>query len=238
MKKKEISLEELLEAGCHFGHQVKRWHPKMKPYIWTVKNGVHVFDLVKTKKELEKAAAFVKAITTKTGKIIFVGTKRQASGIIEKEAKRCGVFYVNHRWLGGTITNWQEIKKRIDKLVDMKQKKKEGEYDKYTKKENVLIDREIARLERFFGGLVGLEELPEAIFIVDCKKEEVVVKEAKTKGVKIIGIVDTNTDPSDIDYVIPSNDDAVGSIKLIVSKIAEAVIEAKSVKRKAKNDKD
>lgn len=223
--KKKVSLEDLLEAGCHFGHQAKHWHPRMTPFIWTVRDGVHVFDLAKTKKCLEKAADFAKATAAKSGKIVFLGTKRQTRGIIKEEALRCGMPYVDQRWLGGTITNWEQIKKSIDKLVEMREKRKKGEYEKYTKKENILINREISRLEKFFGGLVGLEELPEAIFVVDCKKENEAVKEAKMKGVKVIGIVDTNTDPTDVEYVIPANDDAVGSIKLIVSYIAEAIID-------------
>ena len=227
MKKKEISLEELLEAGCHFGHQSKRWHPEMKPYIWTVRNGVHIFDLTKTKKQLEKAMAYVKDVTAKGGKIVFVGTKRQAGGVIKEEAKRCGMPYVSCRWLGGTITNWEQIKKSIDKLIEMKKKRKEGEYEKYTKKENVLINRDVSRLERLLGGLVRLEELPTAVFVVDCRKEEAVVKEANMKGIKVIGIVDTNTNPSAIDYLIPANDDAVGSIQLITSSVAEAIIEGR-----------
>lgn len=226
--KKKVTLEELLEAGCHFGHQAKRWHPEMKSYIWTVRDGLHIFDLTKTKEHLEKAAVFAKQIRAKGGKIVFVGTKRQTHGIIKEEALRCGMPYIDQRWLGGTITNWKQIKKSIDKLIDMKAKKKEGEYEKYTKKENILIDREISRLERFLGGLVGLEEFPEAIFVVDCKKEEAAVKEAKMKGIKIIGIVDTDTNPSGIDYLIPANDDSVGSIKLITSRMAEAIIEGKS----------
>lgn len=226
--KKEITLEGLLEVGCHFGHQAKRWHPKMEPYIYTVRNGVHIFDLAKTKKGLEKAATFAKATAAKGDKIVFIGTKRQTDGIIKEEAIRCDMPYVSQRWLGGTITNWNQIKKSIDKLIEMKEKKEKGEYEKYTKKENILINREISRLEKFFGGLVGLEELPTAIFVVDCKKEEAAVKEAKMKGVKVIGIVDSNTDPSLVDYVIPANDDAVKSIKLIVSSIADAIIDGQS----------
>lgn len=227
MKKKETSLEELLEAGCHFGHQAKRWHPKMKPYIWTVRGGVHVVDLAKTKNRLEKAMAFAKATASQGHKILFVGTKRQAGGIIKEEAKRCGMPYLHQRWLGGLISNWEQVKKSIDKLVEMKAKKKAGDYEKLTKKENLLLSREIARLEKFFGGLVGLKALPEAIFVIDCKKEKAAVKEAKMKGVPIIGFVDTNTDPTGIDYPIPANDDAVGSIKLITSSIAEAIIEGR-----------
>jgi len=230
MKKKiekEIILEELLEAGCHFGHQAKRWQPKMKKYIWTVREGVHIFDLAKTKKCLEKAIEFVKEITAQGKKIIFVGTKRQARSIIKEAAQNCGMPYVAERWLGGTITNWRQIKKSIDKLIEMKKKREESEYDKYTKKERILIDREVSRLEKFFGGLVDLKDLPEAVFIVDCRKEEAAVKEAQMKGIKLVGLVDTNTDPTGIDYPIPANDDSAGSIRLIVGKIADAVIEGK-----------
>lgn len=226
-----ITLEQLLEVGSHFGHQAKRWHPKMKPYIWTVREGVHVFDLAKTKEKLEQAMAFVKETAAKGGKILFVGTKRQAMGIVKEEAIRCGMPYLTERWLGGAITNWQQIKKRIDKLLEMQEKREKGEYEKYTKKENLLIDREISRLERFFGGVVDLQELPAAIFVVDAKKEAAAVKEAKMKGIKVIAIVDTNTNPDGVDYLIPANDDAVGSIKFIVSQIASAVINAKTKTR-------
>jgi len=226
-KKNEITLEELLKAGCHFGHQAKRWHPKMAPYIWTVRDGIHVFDLVKTKAGLDKAAVFAKDTAVRAEKILFIGTKRQARGFVKEEAIRCKMPYMVERWLGGAITNWPQIKKSIDKLLEMKDKRKKGEYKKYTKKENILIDREINRLKRFFGGLVELEDIPAAIFVVDCKKESAAIKEANMKGVKVIGLIDTNTDPVGVDYVIPANDDAIGSIKLIVSCIAEAVISGK-----------
>lgn len=219
----KVPLEELLKTGCHFGHQARRWQPKMAPYLYTVRDGIHIFDLAKTQSGLEKACEFVKDLSQKDGKIVFVGTKRQAQAIIKEEASKVGALYVSERWLGGTITNWEEIKKRVDRLSEMKEKKEKGEYEKYTKKENILFDREIARLERFFGGLVGLEELPEAIFVVDTLREETAVKEARRKGVKVVGVVDSNSDPDMVDYVIPSNDDAVRSIKLIVGKIAEAV---------------
>jgi len=223
-----VSLEKLLKAGCHFGHQARHWHPKMKPYIWATRDGIHILDLAKTKAALEKAMAFAKKLASQGKMIVFVGTKRQASGIIKEEAQRCGMPYVNRRWLGGTLTNWAQVKKSIDKLLDKKEKMEKGEYEKYTKKERLLIEREINRLERFLGGLVDLKELPEAIFVVDCRKEEVAVKEAKMTGVKIIGLVDTNTDPTGIDYPIPANDDAVGSIKLVVGKITQAILEGKS----------
>lgn len=237
MSKKKITLKDLLEAGCHFGHQSRRWNPKMKPYLYTVREGVHVFDLVKTKEGLEEAAAFAKATAAKGETIIFVGTKRQAKAVIKEEAKKAGMPFVDERWLGGTITNWAQVKKSIDKLKDLKTKKEADEFKKYTKKENILIDREIARLEKFFGGIIDLANLPEAIFVVDIKKEVAVVKEASMKGITTIGIVDSNADPDLVDYVIPANDDAIGSIKLIVEVMAEAVREGKRVfeKRKKKS---
>lgn len=223
IKKISILLEDLLEAGCHFGHQSRRWHPKMAPFIWTVREGVHIFDLAKTKAALEKAAAFASATAAQGGLIVFVGTKSQARSIIQEEAKRCRMPFVSQRWLGGTITNWEQIKKSLDKLTEMIKKRENNEYDKYTKKERLLIDREINRLQRFLGGLISLKELPEVLFVVDCKKEESAIKEAKMKNIKIIGIVDTNTDPTGVDFPIPANDDAVASIKFIVSKIAQAI---------------
>jgi len=223
----KISLKDLLEAGAHFGHQAKRWNPKMKPYLFGVRNGVHIFDLVKTKEGLEKAVDFVKNLTAEGGVIVFVGTKRQAAEIVKEEAKKAGVPHVWERWLGGTITNWEQIKKSIEKLVEMKEKREKGEYKEFTKKENILIDREIARLERFFGGLVGIKELPSAIFVVDTKKEEAAVKEAKKKGITVVAVVDSNSDPDLVDYVIPGNDDAVGAIKLMVGTIAEAAREGR-----------
>lgn len=218
----KISLKDLLEAGCHFGHQSARWNPKMKPYLYTVRDGVHVFDLAKTKEGLEKTCEFVKKLTAKGEKIVFVGTKRQAQAIVKEEAKKAGVPFVSERWLGGTITNWGQIKKSIAKLTEMIEVREKGEYKKYTKKEQILLDREISRLEKFFGGLVGLEDLPAAIFVVDIKKEETAVREANREEIPVIAIVDSNSNPDLADYVIPANDDAVGSIKLIVGVIAEA----------------
>lgn len=225
----KISLKDLLEAGAHFGHQAKRWNPKMKPYLFGVRDGVHIFDLVKTKEGLEEAAAFVKNLVAKGEIIVFVGTKRQAAAIVKEEAKKAGVPFVWERWLGGTITNWEQIKKSIEKLKDLRTKKEAGEFKKFTKKENILIDREIARLERFFGGLVGLGELPAAIFVVDTNKEEAAVKEANKKGITVVAMVDSNSDPDLVDYVIPVNDDAVGAIKFVVGVIAEAAREGKQV---------
>lgn len=223
----KVSLKDLLEAGAHFGHQARRWNPKMKDYLFGVRDGIHIFDLAKTKEGLEEAAKFVKTTAAEGGKIVFVGTKRQAGAIIKEEAKKAGMPFVDQRWLGGTVTNWGEIKKRIDKLLEMKEKKEKGEYKKYTKKEQLLIDREIAKLERKLGGLVGLEDLPEAIFVVDTKKEKAAVREAKRKGIPVVAVVDSNSDPDLVDYVIPANDDAVGAIKMIVSVIGEAAKEGR-----------
>jgi len=230
---KEISLRDLLEAGCHFGHQTTRWHPKMKPFIFTARDGIHIFDLVKTKEGLEAAANFVKATVAEGGQIIFVGTKKQAQEIVKNAAQRVNMPYLTERWVGGLITNWEEIKKRINYLTDLKAKKAEGYFKERTKKENLLIDREIAKLERIFGGVSNLTSVPAAIFVTDGRKEDGALKEARRRGVKTIAIVDTNVDPSNVDFVIPANDDATKSIELIVGVIAEAVEEG----RKAKSEK-
>lgn len=233
---RKITLKELLEAGCHFGHQTRRWNPKMKLYLYDVRDRVHIFDLVKTKEGLEEAMKAGRKAAAEGKRIVFVGTKRQAQAIIEEEAKKAGVPYVSERWIGGTITNWEQIKKSIERLIKMTETRKKGEYKKYTKKEQLLLNREIARLEKFYGGLVGLEKAPEILFIVDVKKEEVAVKEARKKEVPVIAIVDSNSDPDGADWVIPANDDAVGSIKFITEKIAEAVKEGRKIREK-KNDK-
>jgi small subunit ribosomal protein S2 len=231
---KEISLKELLEAGCHFGHQARRWNPKMKPYLYDVREGVHIFDLAKTKEGLEAAQEFLKKAAAEGKVIVLVGTKRQAWSVIVEEAKNAGVPYVNQRWIGGTITNWEQIKKRLDKLAEMKKAREKGEYQKYTKKERLLLDREILLLEKTYGGLSGLEKVPEVLFIVDVKKENVAVKEAIKKGVELVAIVDSDSDPDGIDYVVPANDDAVGSIKFLTIKIAEAIKEGREIFKKKK----
>ena len=234
----QINLKDLLEAGCHFGHQARRWNPKMEEYIYIKREGVHIFDLEITARKLAEAMAFVYGLIQEGKSIVFVGTKRQASPIIKEEAERCGTHYVAARWLGGTITNWEQIKKSIDRMIDLEEKKKTGEFDKYTKKENIIIDRDIEKLNRFLGGLRNLKKIPEAIMVVDVKKEIAAVKEARCKGVKIVGLVDTNSDPDLVDYPIPVNDDAVGSIKFIVSKLAEAVIGGKGLPEKKTVKKD
>lgn len=227
-----ISLKDLLEAGCHFGHQSRRWNPKMAPYIWQVRDGVHIFDLAKTAQKLKEACMAAKDLAAKGGTIVFIGTKRQAQAIVIEEAKKAGMPYVTNRWLGGTITNWEQIKKSLDKLKEMREKKEKGEYQKYTKKENIMIEKEISRLIKSLGGLEGLKAIPEAIFIVDAKREISAVKEANFKEVKVFAILDSNADPEPINYLIPANDDAVRSIKLIVSQFAQAV--AEGVKLRAK----
>ena len=232
MVKSKVSLQDLLEAGAHFGHQPRRWNPKMKKYLYGIRNGVHIFDLVKTKELLEEACEYVKNLVAEGGTIVFVGTKRQAADIIREEAIRAETPYVAQRWLGGTITNWEQIKKSIDKLLKMKEKKEAGEYKKYTKKENLLLDREVNRLEKFFGGLVTIKKIPEAIFIVDVKREEAAIKEANMKGVKVIAAVDSNSDPVMVDILIPINDDAVRAVKLVVSQLADAVIAGRQIGQK------
>ena len=224
----EIALKDLLEAGSHFGHQSRRWNPKMKPYLYGVRDGIHIFDLVKTKEGLDQAIEYVRKLTAEGKNIGFVGTKRQAQAIIMEEAKNAGMPYVSHRWLGGIITNWEQIKKSLDRMLDLMEKRENGELKKYTKREQLLFDREIAKFEKYLGGLKDLKNPPDALFVVDVKKEDSAVKEAKRKGIMVVGIVDTNSDPDMIDYVIPANDDAIGSVKLIVSAIGSAAREGKA----------
>jgi len=228
----DIPLVDLLEAGCHFGHQSRRWNPKMKPFIYCSRDGVHIFDLAQTAKCLQEACLAAREFVSKDGVILFLGTKRQAAVIVKEEAIKAGAPYVTVRWLGGTISNWQEIRKRLDKLAERKEKKEKGEYDKYTKKENVLIDREISRLERFFGGMSDLNKTPDALFIVDINKEMTAVREARRRGIKIFAIADSNSDPDLIDYPIPANDDAVKSIELIVKTFGKAVLEGMELRNK------
>ncbi|MCX6725770.1 MAG: 30S ribosomal protein S2 [Candidatus Shapirobacteria bacterium] len=226
----KIELKALLDAGCHFGHQSQRWNPKMANYLYGIRDGVHIFDLVKTKTGLEKAVEFAKEIASKGGKIIFVGTKRQSQSIIKEEALKAKMPFVSERWLGGILTNWGIIKKSINKLKDLKEQKASGELaKKFTKKENILIDREITRLERFFGGLVDLKDLPAALFVIDVKKEKAALQEASKKGIPVIAVVDSNVDPDLVNCLIPANDDAVGSVKLIVGLIAEAIIQGNQI---------
>ena len=232
------SMQDLLEAGVHFGHQVRRWNPKMKPYIFTAREGLHVIDLVKTYQKLEEACDFVKRIGEAGGTIIFVASKKQAKSIIREEAKRVSAKYIIERWIGGLSTNWEQTGKNIKKLTDLRSKKEAGEFRDRTKKENLLIDREIAKLERLYGGLEGLEKLPDAIFIVDVKKEENAAREAVKKGIPVVAISDTNANVDLVTYPIPGNDDAIKAIKIITSAVADAFLEGrKSYEKKTPKEK-
>ena len=217
------TVNQLFDAGVHFGHQLKRWHPSMEKYIYTAKKGIHIINLEKTQQNLKESSDYAFDIAKSGGKVIFVGTKKQSKEIIKNEATRCGAFYVTERWLGGTMTNLEVIKKSIKKLVEYKKNKELGELEKYTKKERLLIDREIDKLEKKVGGLVGMNTVPNAIFVVDPKREKTAIKEAKSLGIKVIALIDTNSDVREIDYPIPGNDDAIKSVALIVKTIADSL---------------
>ena len=219
----DVLLKDLLEAGCHFGHQSRRWNPAMKKYIFGERGGVHIFDLVQTKAGLDAAVAFAKATANQGKVILFVGTKRQAQEIVKSEAVRAGMPYMVQRWLGGMLTNFAQMQKRVYKLKDLKAKRESGELKKYTKREQLLIDREIAQLEKFLGGVADMDKLPDALFVVDTHKEEVAVREANRMGIPVVGMVDTNGAPARIDYIIPVNDDAVKSIEMVVNAVASAI---------------
>nr|WP_330390617.1 30S ribosomal protein S2 [Caminicella sporogenes] len=222
-----ISMKQLLEAGVHFGHQTRRWNPKMAEYIFTERNGIYIIDLQKTVKMMNTAYEFVKNLSAEGKKILFVGTKKQAQESIEKEAKRCGMYYVNQRWLGGMLTNYKTIKKRIERLVELENMEEDGTFDVLPKKEVIKLRHEKEKLEKFLSGIKEMNGLPDALFVVDPRKEKIAIKEAHILGIPIIAIVDTNCDPDEVDYVIPGNDDAIRAVKLITSKIADAVIEGR-----------
>ncbi len=224
-----VNMKTLLEAGVHFGHRKQRWNPKMKPYIFTERNGIHILDLQQTITALEKACEAVKDTASKGGIILFVGTKRQAQEIIETEAKRCGMPYVNIRWLGGTLTNFTTIRKRIEYLEALERQKEMGEFDHLPKKEALKKEKELERLRRKIGGLRGLARLPDMLYVVDVVKEALAVKEANRLGIPVVGVVDTNADPDLVTYCIPANDDAIRSIKVITSEIASAVLEGRQL---------
>ncbi len=221
-----ITMKELLEAGVHFGHQTRRWDPRMKKYIYTARNGIYIIDLQQTVKLFKQACDFVRdEIAGKGKKIIFVGTKKQAQEAVKEEAQRCGMFYVNKRWLGGTLTNFQTIKKSIDKLKKFEQMKEEGIFDLLPKKEALKLEKKMKKLEALIGGIKEMEDLPGALFIIDTKREHLAVQEARKLEIPIVAVVDTNCNPEEIDYPIPGNDDAIRAIKLYCSKIADACIE-------------
>ncbi len=221
-----ISIKQLLEAGVHFGHQTRRWNPKMAPYIFTERNGIYIIDLQKSVEKINEAYGFMKE-AAETGKpILFVGTKKQAQAAVVDEANRCGMYYVNHRWLGGMLTNYKTISARIRRLEEIKAMEQDGTFEKLAKKEVLSLVREMEKLEKFLGGIKDMPGMPAALFVVDPKKERIAVKEARILGIPVVGIVDTNCDPDDVDFVIPANDDAIRAVKLIASLMADAVIEA------------
>ena len=225
-----VTMKELLEAGVHFRHQTKRWDPKMKPYIFGARNGIYILDLQQTVKFLDVAYGFIRDIVAKGEKILFVGTKKQAQEAIYEEAVRCGMFYVNHRWLGGTLTNFQTIKKSIDKLRELEKMEKNEEFQRLPKKEVLQLQKKAAKLNKYLGGIKDMDRFPGVLFIVDPKRERIAVSEARKLGVPTVAIVDTNCDPDEIDYVIPGNDDAIRAIRLFATKMADAVIEGKRLR--------
>ncbi|GEL06685.1 30S ribosomal protein S2 [Salisediminibacterium halotolerans] len=221
-----ISMKQLLEAGVHFGHQTRRWNPKMDRYIFTERNGIYIIDLQKTVKKVDEAFKFVRNLAADGGNVLFVGTKKQAQDSVQEEAERCGMYYINQRWLGGTLTNFETIRKRIQRLKDLETMAEDGTFDVLPKKEVVLLNKEKDRLEKFLGGIKDMDRVPDAMFIIDPRKERIAVAEAHKLDIPIVGIVDTNCDPDEIDYVIPGNDDAIRAVRLLTAKMADAIIEA------------
>lgn len=224
-----VTMKELLEAGAHFGHQVKRWNPKMKKYIFAERNGIHIIDLQKTVKGVEEAYEFLKKVASDAAAILFVGTKKQAQEAVAEEAKKAGVFYINHRWLGGMLTNFSTVRKSVEKWQRIEQMKKDGTLYLHTKKEIAKFEKERQKLELNLTGIKDMIEIPKVVYIIDIKKEKIAVDEARKLGISIVAIVDTNCDPDLVDYVIPGNDDAIRAIKLITSKMADAVLEGKEI---------
>ena len=226
-----ISMKQLLEAGVHFGHQTRRWNPKMAPYIFTDRNGIYIIDLQKTVKMVEEAYNFVKDLAARGETILFVGTKKQAQEAVKEEAERCGMFYVNQRWLGGMLTNFQTIRRRIERLNELERMEASGAFGLLPKKEVAELLHEKERLQKFLGGIKEMRRLPGALFVIDPRKERIAVAEARKLGIPIVAIVDTNCDPDEIDYVIPGNDDAIRAVRLLTSKMADAVIEGREGKQ-------
>ncbi|MCD6178177.1 30S ribosomal protein S2 [bacterium] len=218
-----LDVQEMMEAGLHFGHRISRTHPKMRPYIFGIRGTVHIIDLEKTVQKMQEALTFIKELVSEGKSIMIIGTKIQVRDIVREMAEECGLPYVNQRWIGGTFTNFDFIRKRIDYLKELEKKKAENAFEKYTKKERAKIDKEIRDLEEKFGGIKNLEKLPDAIFVIDMNKEKVAIKEAKKKGIKIIAIADTNADPTLADYPIPANDDAMSSVRYILDKVAQVI---------------
>ncbi len=223
-----VSIKQLLEAGAHFGHQTSRWHPRMKTYIFTKRNGIHIIDLEQTAAKLEKACAYIRQVVAEGGTVLFVGTKKQAHDSIQQEAERCGMYYVNQRWLGGILTNFATIQGRIDYLVRLEDQLAKGDFKRLPKKEAKKLEDEIQRLNRAMGGIKEMTRLPSLLFIVDPTKERIALAEAKRVGIPVVAIADTNCNPDELDYPIPANDDAIRAIKLICTKIADCVLEGKA----------
>ena len=228
-----VSMKQLLEAGVHFGHQTRRWNPKMAQYIFTERNGIYIIDLQKTVKKLEEAYLFVRDVAADGSDVLFVGTKKQAQDSVKEEAIRCGMPYVNARWLGGMLTNFNTIKRRIKRLEQLNKMEADGTFDLLPKKEVIKLKLEIEKLEKFMGGIVNMKKQPAAMFIVDPRKERIAVQEAHKLGIPIVAIVDTNCDPDEIDYVIPGNDDAIRAVRLIAGAMADAVIEGRQGEQEA-----
>ncbi len=222
-----VSMKQLLEAGVHFGHQTRRWNPKMAEYIFTERNGIYIIDLQKTVKKLDEAYNFIKEISMEGKCVLFVGTKKQAQDSVKEEAERAGAYYVNARWLGGMLTNFTTIRRRIARLKQLRTMQEDGTFDLLPKKEVIKLNLEIDKLEKFMGGIKDMPEMPGAMFIVDPRKEKIAVSEAKKLGIPVVAIVDTNCDPDDVDYVIPGNDDAIRAVKLIAGAMADAIIEGR-----------
>lgn len=224
-----ISMKQLLEAGVHFGHQTRRWNPKMKKYIFTERNGIYIIDLQKTVKKVEEAYKFIKEVSADGGTVLFVGTKKQAQESVRDEAGRAGMHFINQRWLGGTLTNFGTIQLRINRLKKIEKMEEDGTFEVLPKKEVVQLKKEYDRLVKFLGGIRDMQKLPDALFIIDPRKERIAVAEARKLNIPIVGIVDTNCDPDEIDYVIPANDDAIRAVKLLTAKMADAILESKQV---------
>lgn len=222
-----VTMKSLLEAGVHFGHQTRRWNPKMSKYIFTERNGIYIIDLQKTVKMIDTAYNFVKEIVEDGGEVLFVGTKKQAQEAIESEAKRCNMHYVNQRWLGGMLTNYKTIKNRVNRLHELAKMEEDAIFEVLPKKEVIQLNHEAERLEKFLGGIKNMNKVPDVLFIVDPRKERIAVKEAQILGIPVVAIVDTNCDPDEIDYVIPGNDDAIRAVKLLTGTMADAVLEAR-----------
>lgn len=222
-----VTLAQLLESGVHFGHQTRRWNPKMSPYIYTARNGVHIIDLVQTAQLMEEAYGFIRDASEKGRKVLFVGTKRQAAGIVAQEAARCGSYYVNQRWLGGMLTNWSTIKTRIDRLKELERRQETGALDLLPKKEAAVLRRELEKLQKYLGGLKMMRQVPDIVVIVDQRREYNAVQECEKLGIPIVSLLDTNCDPDVVDIPIPANDDAIRSIKLIIGRLADAIYEGR-----------